>query len=68
MQKENQQRNPVLLVHGIWDTGKVFRRMTAYLKEGGWEVYDLDLNPNDGSRVQGVTIEVKNSHSKEYMQ
>ncbi|MDY6901668.1 MAG: triacylglycerol lipase [Cyanobacteriota bacterium] len=46
----NQQRNPVLLVHGIWDTGKVFRRMIPFLSELGWKVYDLDLAPNDGRK------------------
>lgn len=46
----NQQRNPVLLVHGIWDTAKVFRRMIPFLKERGLEVYDLDLAPNNGTK------------------
>ncbi len=50
MNQVNQQRNPVLLVHGIWDTGKVFRRMIPFLNERGWEVYDLDLVPNDGAK------------------
>jgi len=50
MNQVNQQRNPVLLVHGIWDTGKVFRRMISFLNELGWEVYDLDLAPNDGAK------------------
>ncbi|MBW4507052.1 MAG: triacylglycerol lipase [Scytonematopsis contorta HA4267-MV1] len=44
-----QQRNPVLLVHGIWDTGKVFYRMLPSLKKLGWVVYDLDLKPNNGT-------------------
>ncbi len=52
MNQVNQQRNPVLLVHGIWDTGKVFRRMIPFLNEGGWKVYDLDLVPNHG--VKGL--------------
>ncbi|MGB3652722.1 MAG: alpha/beta fold hydrolase [Rivularia sp. (in: cyanobacteria)] len=50
MNQVNQQRNPVLLVHGIWDTAKVFRRMIPYLNEGGWKVFDLDLEPNNGTR------------------
>ena len=44
-----QQRNPVLLVHGIFDTGRVFHRMVPYLMQKGWTVYDLDLVPNDGN-------------------
>ncbi|MGD1914134.1 MAG: esterase/lipase family protein [Rivularia sp. (in: cyanobacteria)] len=50
MNQMSEQRNPVLLVHGIWDTSEVFRRMIPFLKEGGWKVYDLDLKPNDGTR------------------
>lgn len=44
----NNPRNPVLLVHGIWDTGKIFYLMAAYLRERGWSVYDLDLIPSNG--------------------
>jgi len=70
MNQLNQQRNPVLLVHGIWDTGKVFRRMIPYLKERGWEVYDLDLAPNDGSKglddlAQQISDKVKSTFGEE---
>ncbi len=66
----NQQRNPVLLVHGIWDTGKVFRKMIPFLKERGLEVYDLDLAPNDGSKglddlAQQVARKVEAAFGKE---
>jgi len=44
-----QQRNPVLLVHGIFDTGRVFHSMVPYLKQRGLTVHDLDLVPNDGN-------------------
>ena len=50
MNQESHQRNPVLLVHGIWDTCKVFCKMTSYLKESGWKVYDVDLVPNNGNK------------------
>jgi triacylglycerol lipase len=49
MKSNNQQRNPVLLVHGIDDTGAVFYRMGKYLKQLGWSVYALDLVPNNGA-------------------
>ena len=49
MNNKNQQRNPVLLVHGIDDTGAVFYRMGKYLKQRGWSVYALDLVPNNGA-------------------
>ncbi|MEH1847076.1 MAG: triacylglycerol lipase [Nostoc sp.] len=48
MNTENQQRNPVLLVHGIDDTEAVFYKMRAYLIQRGWSVYSLDLVPNNG--------------------
>ncbi|NDJ24770.1 alpha/beta fold hydrolase [Nostoc sp. B(2019)] len=48
MNTKNQQRNPVLLVHGIDDTGAVFYRMADYLKQKGWSVYALNLVPNNG--------------------
>jgi triacylglycerol lipase len=43
-----QERNPVVLVHGIFDTHKIFHKMTAYLRKWGWKVYALDLSPNNG--------------------
>jgi triacylglycerol lipase len=45
----NQQRNPLLLIHGIDDTGAVFYRMGKYLQQQGWSVYALDLVPNNGA-------------------
>ncbi len=51
MNTGQKQHNPVLLVHGIWDTGKVFRKMSSYLQERGCDVYDLDLAPNNGDAV-----------------
>ncbi|MBO3461790.1 esterase/lipase family protein, partial [Aetokthonos hydrillicola] len=47
--ENSKQRNPVLLVHGIFDTGRVFDSMIPYLKNRGWTVYDLDLLPNNGN-------------------
>ena len=41
-------RNPVLLVHGINDTGAIFHKMAPYLTQMGWSVYDLDLIPSNG--------------------
>lgn len=42
-------RHPVLLVHGIWRTHTVFRRMARYLTERGFTVHGIDLTPSDGS-------------------
>ncbi len=40
--------NPVLLIHGIFDTVKKFDKMSKYLKKLGWDVYSLNLVPNYG--------------------
>lgn len=46
---EVSQRCPLLLVHGIGDTGSVFNRMIAYLRDRGWsEIHTIDLTPNNG--------------------
>lgn len=43
-------RLPVVLVHGIWDTGAVWDRLAARLREAGSpSVVAIDLVPNDGS-------------------
>lgn len=41
--------NPVLLIHGIFDTTAVFKHMSGYLTERGWEVHSLNLVPNFGT-------------------
>lgn len=46
--KNSSVRNPVLLIHGLWDTRAIFKTMTAYLSNLGWIVYSLDLIPNNG--------------------
>jgi len=47
--KSFNDRNSVLLVHGINDTAAVFHRMAPYLTQRGWSVYDLNLMPSNGS-------------------
>ena len=42
-------RNPVLLVHGLYDTASKFNALSAYLRQFGWSVHSLNLSPNDGS-------------------
>lgn len=41
-------RNPVVLVHGLWDRSTIFDTMSAYLQNQGWSVYRFDLIPNNG--------------------
>ena len=40
------QRNPVLLVHGIFRKAYVFNKMARFLDERGWEVHRFDVVPN----------------------
>ncbi len=51
MNTENKQCSPILLVHGIHDTGAVFNKMVFYLKQRGWSVHTLDLLPNNSAVV-----------------
>ncbi len=46
--KNLNQRHPVLLIHGINDTGAIFYKMAPYLNSLGWSVYDISLTPNNG--------------------
>ena len=41
-------RKPVLLIHGIHDTGARFAWMRSQLESKGWEAHCPDLTPNDG--------------------
>lgn len=67
MYTRQKQHNPVLLVHGIWDTGKVFRKMSSYLKEQGRDVYDLDLMPNNGdAALEELAEQVANYVSSKF--
>lgn len=41
-------REPVLLVHGIADSGRNMDWLARYLRREGWEVHTLNLTPNWG--------------------
>src|SRR5687768_8460910 len=41
-------RNPVVLVHGIYSSGRDFTRLARHLRAEGHEVFMIDLSPNDG--------------------
>jgi triacylglycerol lipase len=47
-QRPVAERNPVILVHGIFDTGNVFDALGQYLAVRGYEAWSLDLAPSDG--------------------
>lgn len=67
MNTGQKQRNPVLLVHGIWDTSEVFHTMSSYLKQQGCDVYHLDLVPNNGdSPLEELAQQVANHISANF--
>lgn len=45
---KNPVKNPVVLAHGMWDTHRVFDRMTQQLQALDWQVYRLDMVPSNG--------------------
>lgn len=52
---------PVLLIHGIDDTGQVFDKMAAYLSDRAWpDIHTLDLVPNNGDReLEHLALQVQ---------
>lgn len=50
-------RNPVILVHGIWNSAGIFSTLKAYLEQAGWSVYALSMVPNNGDALLEVLAE-----------
>jgi triacylglycerol lipase len=48
MDLTNKSSNPILLIHGIDDTGLVFSKMSIHLQKCGFNIYALDLVPSNG--------------------
>lgn len=46
--QEIPQKNPVLLVHGIFRPASIFNKMSAYLSDRGWPVYALNMKQYNG--------------------
>lgn len=44
----NPAINPVILVHGHWDTSRVFRKLSVFLRSRGHKVFAPDLLPSGG--------------------
>lgn len=47
----------VVMVHGIWDTGRIYRRMAAYLSEEGHSCHTPDLKPANAANGLGELAE-----------
>jgi triacylglycerol lipase len=62
---EIRDRNPLLLIHGIWDRQEIFNTMSTYMSEEGWQVYSLNLIPNDGSAKMEVLAQQVADYIKE---
>ncbi len=50
-------KNPVVLVHGIWNTAGIFSPLRAYLEGSGWPVHALSMTPNNGDAPLEVLAE-----------
>lgn len=57
-------RNPVLLLHGLDDTGLIFGAMVPYLRALGWPVHAIDLIPSNGD----VGLEVLAQQVADYVE
>lgn len=63
----SSDRPPVLLIHGLNDTIKKFRKMSAYLISLGWQVYSLNLIPNNGDKcLEDLALQVLNYINKTF--
>jgi triacylglycerol lipase len=49
--------NPVVLVHGIWNTAGIFAVLKAHLEREGRVVYALSMTPNNGDAPIEVLAE-----------
>lgn len=55
------QLHPVLLVHGITDTRQKMRKIARHIQQLGWDVYDIDLYPNNGDeKLEVLAMQVEN--------
>ncbi|MEM7790331.1 MAG: alpha/beta fold hydrolase [Verrucomicrobiota bacterium] len=43
------KRMEIIMVHGIWDTGRIFRRMASALERHGHKCYRPSLSPANGA-------------------
>ncbi len=48
MKQQSDKSRPVVLVHGIWDTSRIFTPMVNWLKTRGFHPLALNLIPSDG--------------------
>jgi triacylglycerol lipase len=39
----------ILFVHGIYDSGDAFNKMSRFLRQNGWHTHTFDLKPNNGA-------------------
>lgn len=60
--------NPVVLVHGIWNTAGIFGTLGPYLEQLGWPVYALSMRPNNGDAPIEVLAEQVNSFVNECLE
>lgn len=54
-------RNPVVLVHGLWNTANIFWKLRSHLEQHRWPVYAPNLVPNNGD--VGIEILAQQLHT-----
>ncbi|MDJ0581908.1 alpha/beta fold hydrolase [Crocosphaera sp.] len=60
-------RNPVLLIYGIYNTSARFKAMKKYLTNLGWSVHCLSLKPNNGNaHLETLAQQVDNYVNKNF--
>lgn len=59
--KGSQSKMKVILVHGIFDTGRVFKHMASHLEASGHECHAPNLKPsNAGLGISDLSMKLKN--------
>jgi triacylglycerol lipase len=56
---------PVILIHGIDDTVRLFRRMQPFLERRGFSVHSFNLTPNDGKASLSLLARQVESYVRE---
>ena len=60
-------RIPIVLIHGLGDTARLFRRMAAHLEQTGHKVHCLDLVPNNGDTgLDDLALQIKDYVAEQF--
>jgi triacylglycerol lipase len=57
MSQQRNPSNPIVLVHGMWDTKAIFDKLQPFLESRGLEVHSFDMVPSNGAATLEVLAE-----------